>query len=224
MTADRIPRRLYLAGVASVVATAGCLGGDDESGPETANALRGTEVPLELATTSDADLPTPVRGDSDADVTVSTYEDFACPHCRTYARQVQPKIAGRFAEPGTIRYERYDFPIPVHEQWSWEVASAARAVQAGVGTDAFWEYADLLYENQGEYSYDRLAELAGRVDADGESVRMAARDEVYRPVVEADRQRGRNRGVTGTPTVIVNGRRVDSSFDAIREAIENELG
>lgn len=240
MDDSSITRRRYIAGAAGLLATAGCLGegsgnnsrlntpseppGDgavDTSGGLTPES-NGDLAP---ATTASADsLSTPVRGDPDADVTVSTYEDFACPHCRNYSLDVQPKVVKQFAEPGKIRYERYDFPIPVDEKWSWAAASAARGVQAKAGSDAFWEYADLLYENQGQFSYDRLADLAGKVGVDGKWTRRAARTGVYRPVVEADRKRGRKRGVTGTPTIFVNGRSVEQTFDQIRQAIEDELG
>jgi len=181
----------------------------------------GTEA-IAPVTTVDT-LPTPVRGDPDADVTVAAYEDFSCPHCRDYTRSTLPKVVDEFIEPGEIRYERYDFPIPVDERWSWAAASAARAVQDGVGTDAFWRYSDLLYENQGAYTYDLIADLADRVDADPETVQTAAVEGVYRGVIEADRKQGRERGVTGTPSVFVNGRSVDSTFDAVRQAIRSEL-
>jgi protein-disulfide isomerase len=216
-------RRRYVIGVGALLATAGCLG--QRSGGESETSLPnepdGTQA---IAPITKVDsLPEPVRGDPDADVTVAAYEDFSCPHCRDYTRSTLPKVVDEFIEPEEIRYERYDFPIPVDERWSWAAASAARAVQDGVGVDAFWRYSDLLYEKQGAYTYELIAELAERVDADPETVRTAAEEEVYRGVVETDRKQGRERGVTGTPTVFVNGRSVDSTFDAMQRAIRDEL-
>lgn len=218
-----IPRRLYLSSLVGLLATTGCLGegGGNESGPETSNGPQGTEAVVPATTVTS--LATPVRGDPDADVTVATYEDFACPHCRDYSLDVQPEVVEAFVDPGDVRYERYDFPIPVDEQWSWAAANAARAVQADAGADAFWEYADLLYENQDGYSSDLFPDLAEQVDADSEAVRTAVRDGVYRPVIEEDRRRGRQRGVTGTPTVFVDGRSVDPTFEEIRTAVEDAL-
>lgn len=231
MKGNPISRRRYLAGAAGLLATAGCLGEQSggDSGPTTVNEPSGAEVSeldgtdVAPPATTVSSLPTPVRGDPDADVTVTAYEDFACPHCREYALSVEPELVEAFIEPEEIRYERRDFPIPVHETWSWVAADAARAVQADAGDDAFWEYSHLLYENQGSYSFDLFPDLAEEVDADSEMVRTGVEGEVYRPVVEADRERGRERGVTGTPTVFVNGRSVGSEFESIRQAVESEL-
>lgn len=220
MTEITTTRRLYLASTAGVLSGAGCLGqrGGDSNPTEV-----GRETEAIVPATKANSLSAPIRGDPDADVTVSTYEDFACPHCREYTLSVLPKVVEEFADPEKIRYERRDFPIPVHEKWSWAAANAARAVQADVGMDAFWRYSDLLYENQEEYGYDLFPELAEQVDADPESVRIAVRDGVYRPVLREDRQRGRERGVTGTPTVFVDGRHVESTYEDIRRAIRDAL-
>lgn len=222
MDGNPIPRRAYLASVAGVLGTAGCLG--ERSGGESTPPPEPQGTEAIVPATKVSSLSTPVRGDPDADVTVSAYEDFACPHCREYTLSVLPDLVDEFVESGEIRYERYDFPIPVHEKWSWAAANAARAVQADAGTEAFWEYTDLLYENQENYSSGLLADLAREVDADAGAVETALQDDVYRPVVEDDRKRGRERGVTGTPTVFVNDRSVDSSLEEIRGAIESELG
>lgn len=221
MTRSDRTRRQFLVALGAT-ASAGCLG-ERDGGTETTPPVEGRGTEAIVPETTVESLDTPVGGNPDADVTVTAYEDFACPHCRDYSLDVVPKLFEEFAAPGKIRYERRDFPLPVDETWSWAAANAARAVQATVGVDAFWEYVDLLYENQDRYSYDRVAELAGQVDADGETVRTAARAGVYRPVIQADRERGRNRGVTGTPTVFVNDRHVDQSYEKLREAIRSEL-
>lgn len=220
MTETTTTRRLYLASIVGVSSGAGCLGQQGGNSEPTAS---GRETEAIVPATTVSSLEAPVRGDPDADVTVTAYEDFACPHCRDYTLSVLPKVAEEFVESEKIRYERRDFPIPVHEEWSWAAANAARAVQSGAGADAFWRYSDLLYEKQGEYGYDLFPDLAERVDADPESVRVAVRDGVYRPVLREDRKRGRERGVTGTPTVFVDGRHVESTYDDIRREVQDAL-
>lgn len=223
MTGDPSTRRRYIASLAGLLVTAGCMG--DESGSESTppGAAEQPGTGVRVPVTQVDSLPTPVRGDPDADVTVAVYEDFACPHCRDYTLSVLPKLDDEFIEPGEIRYERYDFPIPVHEQWSWAAANAARAVQNEVGTEEFWRYSHLLYENQEGYSYELLGDLAERVDGDPATVQTAAEEGVYREVLEADRQRGQERGVTGTPSVFVNGKYVDQSYEELSRAIRDEL-
>lgn len=203
-------RRRVLRGVGTAggIAIAGCLG---RSGSTPTGRERATAGP---------DLPPPVLGDPEANVTVGVYEDFSCPHCASFNREVFPRIETEYLEPETVRYEHHDFPIPV-DDWSWPAASAARAVQDGRGDRPFFAYAKRLFENQGQFTLARLAELAEAVGADGPTAREAADEERYRPVVEADRSAGLDRGVSGTPTVFVDDERmVAPSFAELADAID----
>lgn len=173
-----------------------------------------------------ADLPTPVAGDADAPVTVAVFEDFACPHCRTFAAEVHPKLVADYVEPGVARFEHHDFPIPVHDRWSWQAPSAARAVQDGVGDDAFFEFVGRLFadgwrDGRADYSVDFLETVAADVGAAPDAVATAATEERYRPVLEADRSTGMDRGVRGTPTVFVDGEATEGyDYETVSAAIE----
>ncbi|MDY6765381.1 MAG: thioredoxin domain-containing protein, partial [Halobacteria archaeon] len=162
-------RRRFLGALSAGLAgaTAGCLGSGSGSGNGKVESL-----------------PSPVMGNPDSDILVEVYEDFACPHCRTYVLNVLPRLKSDYIDPGVIRYEHEDFPIPVDEKWSWEVPVAARAVQDTVGDSAFWDFAKKAYENQNNYSRDLLAQMGSDVGADPEAVRKAVRNMTYRPVVE----------------------------------------
>ncbi|WP_136717976.1 DsbA family protein [Halorientalis salina] len=220
-----VGRRAFLTGsvAALSVTTAGCLGGGDTQEtldvPET-TAETGTATGDTAAAET---LPRPIRGDPDADVTVMVFEDYACPHCATYSLDVAPEILSTYADPGDIRYEFYDFPIPVDEQVSWEAAIAARAVQATEGQDAFFEYSKALFEAQADLDRDAYERIASDAGLDGAAIRQAAVDRTHEPTVRADREFGQRAGVTGTPTVAVNQRVVDPTVEAISDAIDAEL-
>lgn len=215
---DRIgpSRRAVLAGLsaAAATATAGCLGGGGSD-----------EVPADAVES----LPTPVHGDEDAPVTVAVFEDFACPHCRTFAVDVQPRIVDEYADPGDVRYEHHDFPIPVDDRWSWEAPGAARAVQDAVGDEAFFTFTQRLFEEgwsdgSPTYSESLLRDLASAVDADPDTVATAASEGRYRSVLEADREAGLDRGVQGTPSVFVDGTPIDRpDYATISSAIDDRL-
>lgn len=165
-------------------------------------------------------LPAPVRGDPDADVTVMAFEDFACPHCRDYSLGEVPQIAEAYIDPGIIRYEFHDFPIPVADPTSWRAANAAREAQDRGGDSVFWEYEKRLFENQERLGPNTFAAIASELDLDGEAVRTAAVEERHMNTVQADRKIGQDRGVEGTPTVFVDGNAVRPTAEAIGEAIE----
>ena len=201
-------RRHALAGIASAstLSVAGCLGG-----------LLGSD--------GVQDLPDPTLGQDDAPVTVEVWEDFSCPHCKTFDQNVYPQLVENYVNPGDIQYVFYDFPIPVRERWSWDVAEAARVVQDNADeADAFWAFKDRMFENQGAYSEDVLSSVAEELGVDGDSLLSDVSDDQYRPVVEAAREEGSDMGVQGTPTVFVDGTEVSSStYDAVANAIERNL-
>ncbi|EMA45471.1 DsbA family protein [Halococcus saccharolyticus] len=206
-------RRRALLGAAGLATTAlaGCLGSGASGNSGSSGNASGQS--------GDA-LPAPVKGDAEASVTVAVFEDFACPHCRTYNVDVLPQIESEYIESGTIRYEHWDFPI-VNQQ-SNDAANAARAVQDRADDAAFWNYAGLLFENQSSLGADLYGSLASEVGLEADPVRSAATNRSYESTVQGDKEQGRQRGVTSTPTVVVNGNVLSEySFDAISSAIES---
>ncbi|MFB6089541.1 MAG: thioredoxin domain-containing protein [Halobellus sp.] len=215
-------RRSYLTALGGAVAlgsTAGCLGGSGGGSPLPDECDVGT-----LDTVSS--LPRPALGPSDAPVTVDVFEDFGCPHCQTFTLSVYPKIKSNYVDAGKIRYRFFDFPIPVSD-WSWLAASAARAVQDRSDAETFFAFAKGVYENQerlADEGYQVVHDLASELGVDGCVVAGAANQEAYRPVVEADRQRGVERGVPGTPAIFVDGELLDTyAWEGVSGAIERRL-
>ena len=205
-----VTRRRFLAasgvGAVSAVGTAGCLGLGGSGGETTATAVPET-------------LPPPTRGDGD--VTMTVYADFACPACRTFHDDFVPPLESEYIDPGIVTYEHRDFPLEMHAPRSFDAANAARAVQNATDDETFFAYVDSLFGNQRRLSADVYQSLAGEVDADGEQVRAAAEDRIYRRTVSRDLDAGDEAGVRGTPTVFVDGQApAELSLEAIREAIE----
>ena len=198
-------RALLVSAGATVAATAGCLG---SGGGGSGGGSQNTDCDLSERPTVDS-LPAPSLGPDDAAVTIAAFEDFSCPHCRTYHLEEYPDVESTLVGDD-VRYE----------QWSWAAASAARAVQDGTDDETFFDYAKRLFENQSSYSMSLVESLADDAGADGCDVRAAATNGRYRPVLEADRQRGLDSGVQGTPTVFVNGTEVEATFDAIESAVD----
>ena len=210
-------RRSLLAtiGGTTAVGLAGCLGG--------ASGSDAGDCDIPDSAESVQEMPIPTLGPDDAAVTVKVWEDFSCPHCATFALEVFPQIRSNFIESGDVRYHHHDWPLPVNQQWSWAIPNAARGVQESMDDETFFEFAKLMFENQGDYSFDLVQEQAEAVGADGCDIRGDAINEPYRPVLEADAQRAQDRGAGGTPAVYVNGTSVRPTWEDVRAAIESEL-
>jgi protein-disulfide isomerase len=120
-----------------------------------------------------------------------------------------------------VTYEHWDFPLEMHAPRSFDAANAARAVQDRAGDETFFAYVDSLFGNQRRLSPDVYESLASDVDVDGERVRSAVEDRIYRRTVSRDLDAGEEAGVRGTPTVFVDGEApAELSLQAIRDAIE----
>lgn len=119
---------------------------------------------------------------------------------------MEPELYEKYVKDGTLRLEWKDFPYQGQE--SVNAALAARAAQA---QGAFWEYHDLIYENQssgnsGGYNEERLTALAEEAGLDVERFERDLADARYEGVVQADFREGQDLGVSGTPTFYINGR------------------
>lgn len=204
----RMSRRTVLGAgaTAATAALAGCSGGSGDS-----------------AIDPDAidDGSRPALGEESAPVTVTVFQDYSCPHCRTFKQQVAPTIIEQYVDPGDVRYLHADFPIPVDERWSYAIASAAYAVFEQAGNDAFWSFKDRIYTHQGSYSLDVVASVADEVADVGTAAREAAENGTYRDRVESDRELGLRWGVEGTPSAFVDEESVPP--DGVGAAIDGRL-
>jgi protein-disulfide isomerase len=111
-------------------------------------------------------------------------------------------LVEEYVESGTLRMEWRDFPYL--GQGSLDAAVAARAAQE---QDKFWEYHDLLYENQsGGFPKEKLVELAREAGLDVERFEADLASREYEQTVIEDFREGQQRGISGTPTFVINGK------------------
>ena len=131
----------------------------------------------------------------------------------------------RYVENGTVRYEWRDFAYLGQE--SVNAALAARAAQE---QGRFWEYHDVLYENQGSvnsgaFSDEALVSFAEEVGLDTEQFEAALTSGRYESVVQSDLREAQNAGIQGTPSFTINGQRIvgPQPLNAFEQLIEAEL-
>lgn len=205
-----IRRRAYLTaiGSAATVGLAGCLGGGESIQTSYDCDLTSRE-PV-------SSLPQPTLGPDDASVTVDLFEDFACPHCATFATGSLQQLKTEYLDGESVRFRHFDFPIPVSETWSYAVANAARSVQDSLTDAAFFEFSLAAYRNQADYTYELLADRADTVGADPCRVMRDISSETYDQVVAENKETGVSRGVESTPQIFVNGAKVTVPRDGDR--------
>lgn len=152
----------------------------------------------------------------DGDDTVAVFVDFMCPVCNSFEQQFGEALESA-ADDGRITLEYH--PIAILDRYSQGTEYSSRSAGAAVcvaesNPELYLDYAKTLFENQPEensagLTTEQLADFAKQVGADDAA--SCITDETYRKfgVAQADAHE-----IQGTPTVEVNGERLDLQDEA----------
>ena len=161
-----------------------------------------------------------VRGGGVADpIEVVGYGDLLCPYCQRL-RRVMVRL--REALGDRLVYVFRHFP---NERAHPGATRIALLTEAAGAQGRFWEMHDWIYDSDQPVTEARVVEHAralgldmARFAADLESPEIRAR-------VEGDLADGRRNGVTGTPTLFVDGLRYDGAWDfySLLEGLERPV-
>jgi protein-disulfide isomerase len=155
------------------------------------------------------------QSNPNAAVVVAEFGDLQCPSCKAAHEVI---VKPMLAELGsTIRYEFHQFPLSSIHRYALD---AAEASECAADQGKFWEYIDIAFTRQDELSKDALKEWAAPLGLDTDLFGRCLDSHIKRDVVLEQYEAGRELGVTGTPTFFVNGRKVESTIDAIRSAAQ----
>ena len=161
-----------------------------------------------------------VRGKETAKVTLVEFGDLQCPACKSYEPIVEQLLVDKDLS-SKVKLLFKHFPLTsIHKN----ALGAAKAAEAAGAQGKFWEYHDLLYQKQEEWS-----ELAA-IDADKMFVQyaddlkldktrfkldltnQALADKITKQTAEGD-----SAGVLGTPSFFVNNKKIDPSPQSFAE-------
>jgi len=155
-------------------------------------------------------------GEPDAPVTIEIWSDFQCPACRTLAIDVEPPIISSFVEPGTAKlvYRDAAFQGQRGDGRYDESVEAAAGARCAADQGRFWQMHDWLFtnwngENEGAFRVERLRSIAGAAGLElvAYDSCMAAGDK--QTAVRGETQEGLSGGINSTPTLFVNGFKVN---------------
>lgn len=193
----------------------------------------------EVITVTPAALPNPdglSLGDATAPVTIDVFEDFQCPACQRFTESTEPLIIENLVATGKARYvfHNYSFLDGNGAGNGGESDQAANASMCANEQGKFWEMHGTLYanwngENQGAFSDRRLQAMAESLGLDMDAFNACFNANKYESEIQADFDLGGTMGVSGTPTVFVNGTRVGeankvASYQEIAQAVDAASG
>ncbi len=201
----------------------------------------GQIVPVTTKATPEGGKPTPTKQD-DSVANITVYSDYMCPYCNQFETSQMSQIQ-QWVKDGSATLELHPFNlldrVSLGSKYSTRSAAAAACV-ANYDPDAFLAYNTSLYENQPSESTrgltnDKLASLAKAAGATNENVASCITDQKFAGWVADATNRVLNDPipnssldkVTGTPTVIVNGKQYNGSLtdtDAFAAFVEQNGG
>lgn len=174
----------------------------------------------------------PVRGNPDAKVTIVNYDDYQCPFCSRMHTTLTQDILSQYGDKVKVIYK--DYPLPMHP-WAKRAANDANCL-AKENPQAFWEFADYVHAHQREITGDKdLAKSSAELDRitmdfgqkHGANVAQlqACIKNQSDDVLKASMREAESMGVQATPTMFINGERLEGAVDPdeVRAVINAQL-
>jgi protein-disulfide isomerase/uncharacterized membrane protein YphA (DoxX/SURF4 family) len=186
-------------------------------------------------TASHASVSSGVVFGKKAAATVDVYEDFQCPVCLKFEQTVGSTLDKDVrADKAQVRYH----PIAILDRSSNGKRYSSRAANAAlcasdISVDAFVAFHNVLYGKVGGKQVQPAEGSNGRTNVQLTSYAKAAgisgsklttfegcvSNENHKALVEAFTESASRKGITGTPTIKVNGKSISASLSAFNAAI-----
>lgn len=164
------------------------------------------------------------RGPADSPVVLIEYGDFQCPACK----QFDPVMESLFLEYGDrVKFVYRHFPLTrIHPNAMF----GHRAAEAAGRQGKFFEMGHMLYEQQDLWVKSDnptavLEAFAKQLGLDVDKFKSDFADPAVLEKINAQAKTGEAFNITGTPTFILNGQKIDTptSFEAFRQMLEDAL-
>lgn len=148
----------------------------------------------------------PAVGKKDAKVTIVEFADFRCPFCEKFFTDTESQIIKDYVDTGKAKFYFRQFAFLGDAS-----VVAANAAECANDQGKFWQYHDYLYKNQPSesdtsmYNTDTLTQSAANLGINADQFRTCLSSKKFDSRVSKDMSDGQAAGVSGTPTIFVNG-------------------
>jgi predicted DsbA family dithiol-disulfide isomerase len=151
---------------------------------------------------------------------LDVFTDYECPNCACRTSGIISQARAAFGDDLQIMIRHYprcrECTPAVKSEFHKSACLAAYAAEAArlQGGDAtFWTMHNRLLRYPDELDRNALRVIAGQIGLDQEQFLSDLQSDAVRKIVAAHVLMGRQWGVTGTPTLFINGRRVNQNFE-----------
>jgi protein-disulfide isomerase len=158
------------------------------------------------------------KGPKSAALDVIIFSDFQCPFCG----RVEPTLKQMEKEyGGKVRFTWKNYPLPFHQN----AQPAAEAAMAAGAQGKFWEMHDKLFANQQNLDRATFEKYAQELGLNMSKFKADLDANKYKDAIDAEQKEGSAVGVTGTPAVFINGRKISGAypFETFKKIADEEL-
>lgn len=168
----------------------------------------------------------PALGNKNAKVHIVEFADLRCPFCEQFFKNTEPQIIKDYVDTGkaTFSFRSYAFLGSAS-------TVAANAAECANAQGKFWDFHNYMYQHQPDesdtsmYTVDNLTNIAGQLGMDTAQFQSCLSANQYDSKQAADMADGQKAGVTGTPTIFINGLPIVGAqpYAAFQQVIDQEL-
>lgn len=166
-------------------------------------------------------------GDENAPVTVIEYASFTCPHCMRFHTEVFPLIKENYVDTGKIRFTLREVYFDKHGLWAGMIARCA-------GPDRYFGLTDILFHQQSDWAQsadeaelvEKLYGIGRQAGLTDDELDACLQDSDFaQALVERYKETATADDVTGTPSFIINGEKVQNmSYEEFSKVLDEALG
>jgi len=167
-----------------------------------------------------------VQGDKNAPVTIVEFSDYQCPFCGRFYSETLGQIEDNYVKTGKVKLVFRDFPLnSIHPQAQKAAEAAECAKEAGGNDEAYWNYHNKLFENQGALDVASLKKYAADLGLNAAKFNDCLDSGKKASEVAKDLADGQKYGVQGTPSFFINGQMISGAqpYSNFQSAIDAAL-
>jgi protein-disulfide isomerase len=177
--------------------------------------------PKFVAVSTDDDA---ILGDPNAPITIVEFSDFECPFCARFSEDVLPALKENYIDTGLVKLVYRDFPLNSHV--NAHIAAEAAECVGEESDELYYTMHDRLFADPARWRTSNAAEeLIGMANDLGVDIRSCLENGDMVAEVDADFAAARSYGVSGTPTLFINGQMIVGAqpYEVFNEIIQSEL-
>ena len=155
------------------------------------------------------------EGDPQAKVAIVEFSDFQCPFCVHAFRDLRDLMRARGDVSLVFRHFPLDAACNTHVKRTLhpDACLAACAAECAGRQGNFWQYHDVLFENNEHLERESLLRYAREMNLDLDAFRVCLDDPATLARISEDVDAASRVGVTSTPTIFFNGRTIEGALD-----------